>query len=223
MSRLRRLQNQSQSQKERNLAKAMIELDRLVSRLRVPSSVKEQAAMIYRRALSSNLIRGRAIKEMIAASLYAACRMTETPRDLKDFEVILDSKTHKKDVARCYRLLVTALDIHMPIHDPLKCVAKIASKAGVSPTTQQRALMIIIDAKKSRESAGKDPMGFAAAALYLASVLDGEKHTQRELSEAANVADVTVRNRFKAIAAELFPDKFPRAALETGDFSPRPV
>ena len=43
--------------------------------------------------------------------------------------------------------------------------------------------------------AGKDPMGLAAAALYLACVSNGEIRSQKDISLAAGVTEVTIRNR----------------------------
>ena len=43
------------------------------------------------------------------------------------------------------------------------------------------------------------PMGLAAAALYLSCVKNGEDKTQRDIAEAANVTEVTIRNRYKGL------------------------
>ena len=59
---------------ERNLATAMTELNRLSGAMYLPDNIKESAAMIYRKAVKKNLIRGRSIDGVVAASLYAACR-----------------------------------------------------------------------------------------------------------------------------------------------------
>ena len=53
--------------------------------------------------------------------------------------------------------------------------------------------------QKRKESAGKDPMGLAAAALYLSCVKNGMPVTQREIAEAADVTEVTIRNRYKSL------------------------
>jgi len=44
-------------------------------------------------------------------------------------------------------------------------------------------------------TAGKDPMGIAAAALYLACISIGEVKSQKEISIASGVTEVTIRNR----------------------------
>jgi len=203
MWRLRKWQIRSRvhSSIDRNLAQAMTEIDRLSDKLAIPSAVKERAAIIYRKALDQGLVRGRSIAAIAAASLYAACRLTGTPRNLK--EISEASLVSRKDVARCYRLLLRELDLTMPIADPTVYLSKIAEKAGISGHIQASALKILNEAKQKHISAGKDPMGLAAAALYMAAYLAGEKRTQKEIADAAGVTEVTVRNRYKTLKKQL--------------------
>jgi transcription initiation factor TFIIB len=203
MWRLRKWQIRSRvhSSVDRNLAQAMAELDRLSDKVYLPNSVKEKAAVTYRKALDKGLVRGRSIAAIAAASLYAACRTTSTPRTLR--EISEASLVDKKDVARCYRLLLRELDVKMPIADPLTYVSKIAEKTGISGPTQGKAIKILADAKRQRAAAGKDPMGLAAAALYIACLMAGEKKTQKDIAEAAGVTEVTVRNRYKTLRRQL--------------------
>ncbi|MHB8701797.1 MAG: transcription initiation factor IIB [Nitrososphaerales archaeon] len=203
IERLRTWDGRSQvhASEDRNRRQAFSELDRLVDKLSVNDAVIEKAAYIYRKALERGLIRGRSISAMIAASLYASCRDTETPRTLKDVSTVSNIK--KKELARCYRLLFRELDLRMPVVDPAKCVSRIASKARVQERTKRRALEILRRAGEARTSAGKDPMGLAAAALYVACVLEHEAKTQKDLAEAASVTEVTIRNRYKGLRAVL--------------------
>ena len=151
--------------------------------------------------LDKGLVRGRSIAAIAAAALYAACRGSGTPRTLR--EIAEASLVDKKDVARCYRLLLRELDVHMPIADPLTYVSKIAEKTGISGKTQGAAIQILRDARRKRAAAGKDPMGLAAAALYIACLQNGEKKTQKDIAEAAGVTEVTVRNRYKTLKKQL--------------------
>jgi transcription initiation factor TFIIB len=203
MWRLRKWQIRSRvhSSIDRNLAQAMAELDRLSDKVYVPSSVKEKAAVVYRKALDKGLVRGRSIAAIAAAALYAACRTSGTPRTLR--EISEASLVDKKDVARCYRLLLRELNIQMPIADPLTYVSKIAERTGISGKTQGLAIGILREARRKRAAAGKDPMGLAAAALYIACLKNNEKKTQKEIAEAAGVTEVTVRNRYKTLKRQL--------------------
>jgi transcription initiation factor TFIIB len=203
MWRLRKWQIRSRvhSSIDRNLAQAMGELDRLSDKNYIPSRIKEKAAVIYRKALDKGLVRGRSIAAIAAAALYAACRGSGTPRTLR--EISEASLVDKKDVARCYRLLLRELDIHMPIADPLTYVSKIAERTGISGKTQGLAIQILREARRKRAVAGKDPMGLAAAALYIACLQNSEKKTQKDIAEAAGVTEVTVRNRYKSLKKQL--------------------
>jgi transcription initiation factor TFIIB len=87
----------------------------------------------------------------------------------------------------------------MPVTDSVQCVARIASRIGIQEKTKRYATKVLQAAQKNEVSAGKDPMGLAAAALYLACVKNGEDKTQRDIAESANVTEVTIRNRYKGL------------------------
>ncbi len=185
------------SSAERNLSQAMNEITRLSDKLHIPASVEENAALIYRKALDEGLIRGRSIKSIAAAALYAACRLTRTPRSLK--EIAEASTRRRKEISRCYRLLQRELDIKMPVDDPSKYISKIASQVGLTQKTQNTAFKLLEGAKEKKGIVGKGPTGMAAAALYIAAIINDQSLTQRELAKAADVTEVTVRNRYKEL------------------------
>jgi len=180
---------------DRNLRQALSELNKLKDKVAISANVLEKAAYLYRKALEKKLVRGRSISAMIAASLYAACRDTETPRTLKDVADAANVK--RKDIARCYRLLHHELELKMPVVDSIQCIARISSKLEISEKTKRYAIKVLKEAQERKESAGKDPMGLAATALYLSCVQNGVSITQRDLAEAAGVTEVTIRNRYK--------------------------
>jgi len=199
IERLRTWDSRSQASKpvDRNLRQALSELNKLKDKLVISANVLEKAAYLYRKALEKKLVRGRSISAMIAASLYAACRDAETPRTLKDVAVAANVK--RKDISRCYRLLHKELDLKMPVVDSIQCIARISSKLEIPEKTKRYAVKVLKEAQERKESAGKDPMGLAATALYLACVKNGVSITQRDLAEAAGVTEVTIRNRYKGL------------------------
>jgi transcription initiation factor TFIIB len=189
--------SQMHESSDRNLGKAFVQLRTFADKLSLSDEIVERAAYIYRKALDRGLIRGRSITEMITAALYAACRDSGIPRTLKDMTAV--ANINKKDLARSYRLLVREMDIKMPVPDPAKSVAKIASQVEAGEKTRRRALEILANARRMGVSAGKDPVGLAASALYVASTLSGEDKTQRDIARAAGVTEVTIRNRYKSL------------------------
>ena len=184
---------QAHSSSDRNLRQALNEMDKLKDKLALADAVIEKAAYIYRKAMEKKLVRGRSIQGLVAACLYAACRNTETPRTLDD--VAKGINIRRKDVARCYRLLYRELEFKMPVVDPVKAVSRIASIVELSEKSKRKAVDILNQAKKIGLVAGKDPMGMAAAALYIACITSGEVKSQKQISMASGVTEVTIRNR----------------------------
>ena len=199
MKRLQRQDNRSKVNEThaRNLSIAMAELDRLSSDLHLSQNVKENAALIYRKSLKLDLIRGRSIDAFVAASVYAACRILGVPRPLK--EVSKASKRLHSEVAMTYRLLHKELKLKPPVDGPYKFIPSIAAKLEVSQQTEQEAIKILRKADKKKELTGKDPRGLAAAALYMACQNTGEKRVQRVIAKAAGTTEVTLRNRYRGL------------------------
>ena len=184
---------QAHSSAERNLRQALKEMDKLKDKLALTDAVIEKAAYIYRKAMEKKLVRGRSIHGLVAACLYASCRNTETPRTLDDIAKGINIR--RKDVARCYRLIFRELELKMPVVDPVKGVSRIASIAKLTEKSKRKAVKILEMAKKLGIAAGKDPMGIAAAALYIACISTGEVKSQKEISIASGGTEVTIRNR----------------------------
>ena len=198
MDRLRTWDYRTQihSATDRNLRNAFFKLDILKDRLGLSNSIVEKSAYIYRKAQERGLVRGRTIPGVLAAAIYIACREMGISRTLKDIAAYSDVKF--KEVAKSYRLLCIELDLKVPIIDPMKYIAKVANKANLSEKTKRQAAEIMNNVTKREISTGKNPMGLAASVLYMSSMKTGENITQGDLSDAAGVTEVTLRNRYKA-------------------------
>lgn len=203
MNRLRRYDHKSKinDTQARNLSIAMPELDRVATLIHLSELPKSQAAQIYRKALDKDLIRGRSIEAFVAASIYAVCRLNGIPRSLRNISKV--STREHLEVARVYRILVNELGLRMPIDDSTKFITNIASKLGIERRTEQRAVDILMSAKKHKGLAGKYPGGVAAAALYLACFENKEKRTQKDVAHAAGTSEVTLRNRVRSLGVDL--------------------
>ncbi len=201
--RLRKWQIRSRvhSSMDRNLAQAMSELERLSSQLGIPKPIRELAAVLYRKSIIKKLVRGRSIEAMVAATLYAACRMRIKPRPLD--EVADVSRIDKKKLGQCYRLLLRSLNVKIPLSNPIDYISRFASQLDLSSPVQLRTVEILQQSREKGLTIGRDPLGLAAAAIYVASIMLDERKTQREIAEVARVTEVTVRNRYKEIVEVL--------------------
>jgi transcription initiation factor TFIIB len=185
----------------RNLAFALTEIVRLASHLKLPKNIREAAAVLYRRCLEEDLIRGRSIEGMASACLYAACRQCRVPRTLD--EISEHARVKKKEIAKDYRYIMRELGFNLPPTNPIDYLPRFASRLGVSPAVQRRAMKILKEAIDKELLSGRSPKGIAAASLYIASIMEDERKTQREVSDVANVTEVTIRNRYKELQDEL--------------------
>ncbi len=186
---------------ERNLAYALQELDRMASTMGLPKNIRERAAVVYRKAVKKNLIRGRSINSVVAASLYAACRDAGVPRTLD--EIADASASDRKEIGRTYRFLSRELVLKLKPTRPEEYLGRFCSELNLGGKVQKVAESIIKKAEEKELISGKGPTGLAAAAIYISSIQENKRRTQREVADVAAVTEVTVRNRYKELVKEL--------------------
>lgn len=199
--RLKKWQERVSTSIERNLRLAMAELRRETSFLNLPSVVRDEAARVYNFVLQRGLVRGRSMESVIAACIYAACRSYNIPRTLD--EIAATSDVPRKEIGRTYRFMIRKLGIKVRPSSPKDYIARFSSILHLSPKSQNEALKILKKADISELTSGRGPAGIAAAALYVAALLNGEKRTQREVADVAGITEVTIRNRYKELIDRL--------------------
>lgn len=179
---------------------ALRQLDTLKDKLGLSDAIVEKAAYIFRKAHEKRIIRGRSTIAVLAAAVYIACRQMDA-RTLD--EIALTSNIKRKLISKCYRELVFELELRLPAIDNKKCIVRVANKANISEKTKYKAMNLMSEVVKRGISTGKDPMGLAAAVLYASCVMTGEQKSQVDLANAAQITQVTIRNRFKDLANRL--------------------
>jgi transcription initiation factor TFIIB len=196
MHRLRKWQNRIRTKDagERNLQFALSEIDRMGSAMGVPRNIRTVASVIYRRALNEDLIRGRSIEGVSTAALYAACRREGIPRSLEEVSEV--SRVKRKEIGRTYSYLSDELGLEIRPTNPKKFVPRYCAELELSNDVEIKAKEII-EKTAAELLSGKAPTGFAAAAVYTASLLCDERRTQREVAEIAQVTEVTIRNHYQ--------------------------
>lgn len=189
---------------ERSLTIALSEMSKIAASLSLPKSIVETAAVLYRRAVKKRLVRGRSIQGVAAGAIYMSCRICSVPRTLDEIAVV--TTISKREIGRYYRFLAMELDELVPPVYPVKYVSKFSNKLNAMDgncKAEGIALHIIEKANKLNLTSGRGPTGIAAAATYIASVIIGDRRTQREIASIASVTEVTIRNRYKELMERL--------------------
>jgi len=195
LERMREWQRRLRAQgRERSLRYALGEIQRMSSALDLPRSTREEAATLFRRAHERGFLPGRSVEAVASSALYAACRREGIPRSLDAVSNV--SRVDRDEVARTYRRLVRELELGIAPYDPAGFVPQIVSELDLGDRVERRAVEIIRETAAQDLTSGKSPKGFAAAAVYLAARLCDEHATQRDVAAVADVAEVTIRDRY---------------------------
>ncbi|MFQ3320238.1 MAG: transcription initiation factor TFIIB [Natronomonas sp.] len=199
LTRMRREQTRGrfQSKAERNLAHGLSEVRRISSALELSETIRDQACQLVRSAQNEDLLQGRSIEAMAAASVYGACRCNGRPRTLDD--ITESARVEQSRVTNAYTTLNTELGLPAQPVTPSTFVPRLASELDVSDQIRQRARQLAKESESTGATTGVRPSGFAAACLYKAGREDGRWLTQSDVADVANVSVVTVRTHRDAL------------------------
>lgn len=207
LNRLRREHSRARwrSKAERNLATGLSEIARIASELELADSLREQASSLFRTAQDNDLLMGRSIESIAAASVYAICRLNETTRTLA--EVAAVTPVDMGRVENGYRTLNTELELPVPPQSPIAFIPSIADEFELPAQVEQRAREFAARAHDEGVSSGTHPAGFAAACLAVAASSMADPPTQLAIADAADVSAATVRNHRDRLIAFLTEDE----------------
>lgn len=199
--RIKQWQKRLVSSKDRNFGYALAELERISSALNLPRNLQEEVSSMYEKALEEGLVKGRSIEAVIGSLVYALSREYGTPRLMN--EICAVSGVDKRDLGRTYRYVARKLGLRIL---PAKAIAYVPRCATILKLDDK----VQVDAKKyldklnlQEDISGKGPIGVAAAALYIAAIMNDQFVPQRKIADAIGVTEVTIRNRCKDIAKTL--------------------
>lgn len=192
----------------RNLGTAFTQLHALKTKLAIPDNVLEKTAYLYRKAISKKLLRGRSIQPFALASLYVACRETNTPRSLD--EIAKEGNIRRTTLSRAVRQMIRALDLKLEQYDHTAFITKISNMLTLKEKTKRDAIEIFHESKKYGIVTGKNPVAVAAASIYISCLVNQEEITQTNLSEISGISAVTIRNVYFQIKKKLMHLKIPQ-------------
>lgn len=184
---------------ERNLQFALIEIKRIASFLKIPSYVTEESARLYREAAFKGFTRGRSMEVIAAASVYMACRSFEIPIALDDLVRAYNESYTKKEIGKAFRIVSRELGVKVMPQHPADYIPRICTKLNLSTKIQTEAMELLEQSEKYKVSSGRGPRGIAAAVVYISAMLNKEKRVQKEVADASDITEVTLRNRYQEL------------------------
>lgn len=197
------------SSADRALINAFREIGQMAERINLPKTITDRANNLFKMVHDGKNLKGRSNDAIASACLYIACRQEGVPRTFK--EICAVSKISKKEIGRCFKLILKALDTSVELITTGDFMSRFCSNLTLPNSVQRAATAIARAAVDLDMVPGRSPISVAAAAIYMASQASEEKRSQKEIGDVAGVADVTIRQSYKLMyprAGELFPKDF---------------
>ena len=187
---------------EKNIFKAKRKLELIASKHNLPKTAEDDAFMLFRRVVDAGLNIGRSNTEILYACVYASCIMHSIPKTA--LELTAFTGIDKTKMLSAFKQIKRELNLNLPQIDPVDFVQRFGSRLGLKQTTMSLASQIIVKLKKTAVMAGKQPKTIVASAIYIASKMNNDNRTQREVANATGVLEVTIRKRSREMAELLF-------------------
>ena len=214
------IQRTSAKESQRSITSGVIKLDGLIHRLYLSENVCKETITLYKKAHAARIVSGRSVIGVMSACLYHVCKKLGIPRDMAE---ICNAANIKKNVLfSCYREIVDSMELYCSekncddknsnskrrdINDSaiakqrhITCVPKIISKLNLPQRICRQASSLIL-LQDDYCLAGKNPKVVAATAIYLTCNRDKKYNgiTQRAMSEASGITEMSIRNLAKKI------------------------
>jgi transcription initiation factor TFIIB len=145
-----------------------------------------RAAEILTEAWEQRFMHGRGEDITVAACLYTACRTSGQPRPISriaDTAGVCESK-----LKSIYRTLMTELELQVETAEPEDYIPHLTAQLELDHETATKAEGVLA---KTQRVAG-NPVGIAAAALYIAANGTENTITFREAAEISGVTKETI-------------------------------
>lgn len=226
--------------KERGLRFSLGEIERLTSKLELPKSVHEVAAVVFRKAHDAGLVKGRSFEGMAAAAVYIASRqrsMARTMDEVAEYARLqvddeeTDATSPRQRVFKSYQKMAANLDIDVGPPDPAEYISRFVTivreaekERGNAPDHKtfaeiEKIVHEIVEATKDEGlHSGREPASVMASSIYLAQLKKGVGMTQEEVAEPCGVTQVAIRGLFRE-QAELMDIDIPKRARKSSELT----
>ena len=182
---------------EKNLAICLEYLMKISVDLSLPRAAIEKASLVYKQIIEKKLVKGRSMRALAATAVYMGskeCAIAVTTKRVADVSGI-----NPRKITRFYRTVAKQISFVPKPSGVTECAVDLSMRLQVSELTINVVEKIANELQQSKFRRGKDPTGFACAAIYISSVLNGDRRTRRQIAETARITEQTIRVRCREI------------------------
>jgi len=221
---LSRAHNKSNHDKaNKSLQSAYSHITTLCDSANISKPTAETTKMLYRLTDDAKLFKGKSQDAVIAGCLFIACRQNSQQRSFR--EIFKMTNVSKKEVGRTFKALETFLQNKKKLESGPKVAGngaildtsnfstggstsaenlmpRACAKLGLNRETQLIAEDCARVVNEHGIAAGRSPLSIAGACLYLVSNLMGQGKTPKEIGQAVEVSDGTIRTAYKLMYAK---------------------
>ena len=158
----------------------------------------DRAIKLFLKIIKQDVFQNHYIKLIATVSFYQIIKEEKNPLGL--IEIIENSGFSNRLANKYHYILRKLLNIRTlsgKTNDPNIYIPKICSSLRVNQDINELARKIIDNFKKSVNCSGFKLKGIAAAGVYIACRLNHIPKSQKEVSNAADITDCTLRSRVK--------------------------
>ena len=166
---------------EANLVDVLSQVETISDKLALTDELAIRAAEIVVEAWKTNFMHGRTKPDTVGASVYAASR--EARQGIPPAIIANKIESDRKTVKKTYQQLKTELQLNIDPPRPAEYIGHLCYVLNLQSGVEKTAEEIL-----AGHRAGGNPVGIAAAGVYVASEIEGEDLTLRR---AAKVTDLT--------------------------------
>jgi transcription initiation factor TFIIB len=146
--------------------------------------------------------RGYEASTLAKTAIYVAYRSSGIALALSAFAGA--TAKERKSITRCYNRLCRKLGLRVSRVESKDYLPYLAAKRKFPEEVLSLADKMLDVARENGIARGANPIGMAAAALYISSAVVGHRVTQTELAKAAGISNVTVRSDCRVMQNLIF-------------------
>jgi len=177
-------------------------------KLRLPDNIKHESLRIIAKYISKKHVTKKDAPYVVSAAIFIALRNSGNYRPLDRF--LRDLGLSKKKFSKIYRNIRELVKIDVKLPSAEDYVYMFAKDLQLSSTCIKIAIDILKRIKILGSIMTKNAASLAAATIYYASIITGEKRSRRRIAEVAATTESTIKNRYNEIVSILSPNDVAR-------------